>query len=258
MLEVADVSKIYRPPPGWLRPLVRTAVSQPVTALAGVSLGVERGEVVGLVGPNGAGKTTLIKLISTLLHPTTGRVLVDGWDATRQSTQVRQRLGLVLEGDQGLYDRLTGRQNLELYGRLANLSRAASRKRAGELLELLGLAGRDKLIFGYSAGMKARLSICRAMMGDPPLIILDEPTRSLDPVASRDAMRMFRGLADEGRAVLFSNHRLDEVVNVSTRIVAIIAGRVAFSGAPADLGPSQGAAAQALSDLLEREARARQ
>jgi ABC-2 type transport system ATP-binding protein len=253
MLEADGVSKVYAPPAGWLRPFVRTAVREPVTALRNVTMEVSAGEIVGLVGPNGAGKTTLIKVISTVLEPTSGRVAVDGHDVRRSGEQVRRRLGIVLEGDQGLYDRLTGRQNLELYGRLAGMKRAAARSRAADLLDVLDLAPRDKLVFGFSAGMKMRLSIARAMMAEPPLLVLDEPTRSLDPLASRSTMRLFRSLADDGRAVLLSNHRLDEVVAVCTRIVAIVKGRVAFSGRPQDLADSPQEIATALGDLLERQ-----
>jgi ABC-2 type transport system ATP-binding protein len=256
MLEASSLSKRYEPPPGWLRPFIKTAARQPVDALRDVSLHANRGEVVGLVGPNGAGKTTLIKIISTLLQPTEGRAAVDGFDVMRQSGQVRHRLGLVLEGDQGLYGRLTGRQNLEFYGRLAGMQRDDAGQRAEHLLTMVDLAGRDKLVFGYSAGMKARLSICRALMADPPLVVLDEPTRSLDPVASRSATRLFRGLADEGRAVLLSNHRLDEVVAICDRIVAIVHGRVCFTGTVDQLAPTPAEAATSLSELLEREATA--
>ncbi len=256
MLDVRGVGKVYEPPPAWLRPLIKTAASAPVHALRDVSLHVDRGEILGLVGPNGAGKTTLIKIISTLLEPTTGRATVDGYDVDKEGASVRAGLGLVLEGDQGLYDRLTGWQNLEFYGGLAGLSRDAARHRALELMETLGLADLDKLVFGYSAGMKVRLSICRALLADPSLIVMDEPTRSLDPIASRAALQLFRDLADGGRAVLLSNHRLDEIVAVCTRVVVIVHGRVRFDGAPNDLAGSSGEAATALSDLLERESAA--
>lgn len=253
MLVVRNISKTYEPPPRWLRPLVRSAVSEPTPALRDVSFEVHPGTVVGLIGPNGAGKTTLLKIISTLLEPTQGRVEVAGHDVVREPHEVCRRLGLVLEGDQGLYDRLTGLQNLELYGALAGMPRAAAKNRAVELLETLGLAGRDKLVFGYSAGMRMRLSIARALMPDPPLIILDEPTRSLDPVASRFTSSLMTDLAAQGRAVLLSNHRLEEVVSTCDQVVAVVHGQVRFYGAPSDLaGPSSGAAA-ALSDLLERE-----
>lgn len=256
MLYVDRIGKEYGPPPQWLRPLVRTAVKAPIQALESVSLTVAKGEVIGLVGPNGAGKTTLIKVLATLLEPTSGTATIDGFDVSRESGRARERTGLVLEGDQGLYDRLSGQQNLEFYGRLAGMSRVHAQERAKRLLEMMDLAHRDKLVFGYSAGMKMRLSIARAMMADPPLLILDEPTRSLDPVASRFTIRLFGDLAQEGRALLLSSHRLDEVVAVCSRIVAIVHGRVCFTGTPRELGESRSEAASALSDILEREASA--
>jgi ABC-2 type transport system ATP-binding protein len=254
MLVVEAVGKRYEPPPSWLRPFVKTAVRAPIEALTDVSLTVDRGEIIGLVGPNGAGKTTLLKIIATLLEPSAGRVAFDGLDPRVHAIDVRRGLGLVLEGDQGLYGRLSGRQNLELYARLAGASRDVARARAGEMLEMLGLAQRDKLVFGYSAGMKMRLSIARALVADPSLVVLDEPTRSLDPIASRFAMGLFRDLAAQGRGVILSNHRLDEVVTICTRIVAIVHGGVRFAGPPSDLAASHADAARALSDLIEREA----
>ncbi len=253
LLVVDEVCKVYEPPPLWLRPLVRSAVREPLEALRGVSLELASGEILGLIGPNGAGKTTLIKIISTLLEATHGRVTVGGFEVTEDPAQVCRQLGLVLEGDQGLYDRLTGQQNLEFYGVLAGMSRRASRARAAELLELMELAHRDKLVFGYSAGMRMRLSIGRALMADPPLIVLDEPTRSLDPVASRFTSRLLGDLASEGRAILLSNHRLDEVVETCSQVAAIVHGQLRFLGPPQGFAESPGSAATALSDLLERE-----
>lgn len=257
MLAVHGISKTYSPPPGWLRPLVRSAVTEPTVALRDVSFEVGAGEVVGLIGPNGAGKTTLLKIIATLLEPTSGTVEVAGHDAVRRPHEVCRRLGLVLEGDQGLYDRLTGEQNLRFYGALAGMSRPAAEARADELLGTLGLSGRDKLVFGYSAGMRMRLSIARALMADPALVVLDEPTRSLDPVASRDMTALMAELAAQGRAVLLSNHRLEEVAEVCTRVVAVVHGQVRFCGTPSELDASPAGAARAMSDLLEREERHR-
>ncbi len=257
MLEVRGVSKTYEPPARWLRPLVRSAVKEPMQALRDVSLTVQPGEIVGLIGPNGAGKTTLLKIISTLLEPTEGHVTVDGHDTTSDAAQVCRRLGLVLEGDQGLYDRLTGFQNLEFYGMLAGMPRRRARERATEMLALLELSHRDKLVFGYSAGMRMRLSIARALMADPPLLVLDEPTRSLDPLASRFTGTILRGLAEQGRSILMSNHRLDEVVSTCDRIVAIVHGQVRFQGVADDVAGAGNGRAAALSDLLEREAQHR-
>jgi ABC-2 type transport system ATP-binding protein len=257
VLQVEEVVKTYPPPPTWLRPAIRVASRVPVPALRGVSLTAAPGEVVGLVGPNGAGKTTLIKIIASLLAPTSGRVSIAGHDVLADRERACSELGLVLEGDRGLYGRMTGRENLEFFGAMAGLDRGRARRRADELIELLELAGRDKLVFAYSAGMRMRLSLARALMGEPSLLVLDEPTRSLDPLVSRFTGRLLRQLAAEGRTVLLSNHRLDEVVAVCDRLIAIIDGQVRFHGRPAELArhSSDGAAA-ALGDLLEREAAA--
>ena len=159
---------------------------------------VGSGAVVGLVGPNGAGKTTLLKIISTLLQPTTGHVLVDGYDPSHDARAVRDRIGLVLADDRALYWRLTGRENLEFFGVMHGLTSRDARARAGVLLDQVGLASRDKLVFGYSSGMRARLSLARALLARPPLLLLDEPTRALDPIASAAVAGMIRGPGRRG------------------------------------------------------------
>jgi len=255
MLAVEHLSKTYPLPPTPLRPFMRVAASEPVEALCDVSLRVEPGEIVGLVGPNGAGKTTLIKLVATLLEPTAGRVLVGGYDSVDRPRDVRARLGLVLAEDRGVYQRLTGHQNLELFGTLFGLSRRAARRRAGEMLEEVGLAGRDKLVFGYSTGMRARLNLARALLHDPPLVVLDEPTRSLDPVVSAELAETLVGLATRGRAILLSSHHLDEVETLCPRVVAIVHGRVRYDGATAALARDGERSATALASFLRDEMR---
>jgi len=221
-----------------------------VDALRDVTFQVETGQVVGLVGPNGAGKSTLIRLIAGLLEPTAGRVLVNGQSVFGNGSRVTSGLGLVLEGDRGLYTRLTGVQNLEFFGVVAGLTRAAAHERAAELMEAFDLNTRDKLVFGYSAGMRIKLSLARAVIANPPLVLLDEPTRSLDPVASSQAGTLFRMLADDGHAVIVSNHRLDEVVSVCDRVVALVDGQIRFDGAPSQLESAASGAQAALIELL--------
>ncbi len=235
MLEVDGVSKIFPPATGILRAVMRTAGDQPVTALDEVDLSVAPGEVVGLVGPNGAGKTTLFRIIATLLEPSAGRVVVGGNDVINSPEEVRQWIGLLLEGDRGFYQRLTGRHNLEFFGVMLGLSPAASRSRVEELMSQFGLADRDRRVFGYSAGMRARLALARALIAEPRLLLLDEPTRSLDPSASVDVLDAIRGLADVGHAVLIASHRLNEVVTGCDRAVLLIDGRVHYDGSPDDL-----------------------
>lgn len=229
------VSKRYMPLRQPLRTLVRVASDEPVDALVDVSLHVAPGEIVGLIGPNGAGKTTLVKIVGTLLLPTTGRVEVAGFDVVTQRARAKERLGLVLAEDRGLYWRLSGRHNLELFGVLYGLPKTFARQRANEVLELLNLDAPDRLVFGYSTGMKARLNIGRALMADPQVLILDEPTRSLDPVAREQMADLIRDLAEGGRAVLLASHDLDEVVAVCDRIAVLVGGTIRFEGSPTEL-----------------------
>ena len=175
MLDVNDVHKTFPPARGALRMVMRTAADQPVDALSGVSFGVRSGEVVGLVGRNGAGKTTLFRLIATVLEPTAGSILVDGFSVRHNPEEVRQRIGLLLDGGTGLYGRLTGRANLEFFGTMAGLTRSAVRPRATELLEQFDLAGRDRRVFGYSSGMRVRLALARALIARPPLLATPMP-----------------------------------------------------------------------------------
>jgi ABC-2 type transport system ATP-binding protein len=251
VLEVEGLGKTYLPPSRYLRPLVKVAAKEPVEALTDVSFSVGPGEIVGLVGPNGAGKTTLIKMIGTLLQPTTGRAVVDGIDVVAHPLRAKRRLGLVLADDRGLYWRLTGRQNLEFFGVIAGLTRADARRRAGEMLDVLDLADADKLVFGYSTGMRARLNIARSLLADPGLLVLDEPTRSLDPLATAQVGDLLADLAGEGRSILLSSHRLDEIASLCERLVVLVGGRCRFVGTGDQLG--QGDLRQELTDLLRRE-----
>lgn len=225
MLRVEHVSKTYDPPERALRLLIRTAQRTPVLALADIDFEVRRGQVVGVVGPNGAGKSTLIRICTSLLTPSRGRVLLDGEDLASAVPSLRARIGLVLAEERALYWRLTGRQNLQFFGRMWGLPPAGADARADELLEQFGLAGRDRRVFGYSSGMRVRLSLARALLPNPDLIILDEPTRSLDPVASEALLDTLSGLADDGHAVLLATHRLDEVEAICHRVLVLIEGR---------------------------------
>jgi ABC-2 type transport system ATP-binding protein len=235
MLRVDAVEKVFPRPAGMQRVLIRGASDEAVHALRGVDLQVAPGEVVGLVGPNGAGKTTLIKIIATLLEPTAGRVNVAGHDVRHDPLGVRRQLGLVLADDRSLYWRLTGRQNLEFFAAMHGLRRADARARVDELLERVGLADRDKLVFGYSSGMRSRLSIARALLARPRVLVLDEPTRALDPVACADVARLLREAAADGVAVLLSSHRVDEIETVCDRITVVLSGTVRFTGTAAEL-----------------------
>lgn len=224
MLHAEGVAKVYDPPTGLLKLVVRTAHTEPIRALDDVSFDVQPGEVVGMVGPNGAGKSTLIRICTTLLTPTAGTIRIDDQDITERPHVARRNLGLHLADERALYWRLTGRENLRFFGVMAGLAAAEADRRADELLEQFDLAQRDRRVFGYSSGMRVRLGLARALMARPALLILDEPTRSLDPVASEAFLDHLRALAAEGVAVLFASHRLDEVEAMCDRVLVLVNG----------------------------------
>ena len=254
MLDVRDVAMTYHPPRGVLRLLVQSATTEPVQALSGVDLHVAAGEVLGLIGPNGAGKSTLIRSITGLVQPTAGTITIDGVTIRPDDPEITRRFGLSLPEERSFHWRLTGRQNLEYFAALAGLDRRTATEVIDASMVQRGLAHRDKAVFGYSSGMLAQLGIARAMLHDPPLLLLDEPTRSLDPIAGRSVCDQVRALAAEGTAVLMANHRLDEVVQACDRVVALVGGRIVWSGDAADIADDPVGLGRRLEALVEADA----
>jgi ABC-2 type transport system ATP-binding protein len=199
-------------------------------ALAGVSLRAAPGEVVGLLGPNGAGKTTLVRILSTLLRPDAGRATVAGLDVVRDAAAVRSVIGLA--GQSAALDEvLTGRENLELVGRLYGLGRRERHRRAGEVLDRLGLTdASDRRVGTYSGGMRRRLDLGATLVGRPRVLLLDEPTAGLDPRSRNDLWQFVDELAAGGATVMLTSHQLEEVERLAHRIVVIDRGRVIAEG----------------------------
>lgn len=197
----------------------------PVRALSGVSLKIELGTVQGLLGPNGAGKTTLTKILSTALLPSEGRASVLGLDVVRQTAAVRREIGLVLGGDRGLYPRLTARDNLEYWSALYNVPRDISRRRIPDLLERLGLATVAR-VETFSRGMKQRLHLARGLVADARVLLLDEPTMGMDPLAAHDFRDLIRELRAAGKSILLTTHDMAEAEAVCDSVALIDHGRV--------------------------------
>ncbi|MFD7712645.1 ABC transporter ATP-binding protein [Streptomyces sp. NPDC059785] len=207
------------------------------TALDGVDLRVDTGEVFGLLGPNGAGKTTLSRILSTLLLPTSGRVLVCGHDAVSEPRAVRARVGLVLGGERGLYGRLSAHRNLEYWAALCRVPRRVARERIDWLLSDLGLADRaHEPVESFSRGMLQRVHLGRALVADPPVLILDEPTSGMDPNAAAAFRQRVRALRDAGKTVLLTTHDMAEAEELCTRVAFIDRGRILATDSPARLG----------------------
>src|SRR3954465_3164975 len=190
-IEARELRRTYKTSTGVFR-----RRSLEVEAVRGVSFSVEEGELFGLLGPNGAGKTTTIKMLITLLLPTSGSARVLGHDVVTEAREVRRKIGYVFGGDRGLYERLSALDNLRYFAELYGVSGQEQKRRIGEVLEIVGLAGREKERGeGYSRGMRQRPHIARGILHDPPVVFLDEPTIGVDPVGSRDPRQMISGLA---------------------------------------------------------------
>lgn len=237
VLRAEGLTKVYRPPAGLRRLLMRSPITKPITAVDRVDLDVRRGEVFGLLGPNGAGKTTLMKLLTTLVRPTEGHASVCGHDVVEEEDQVRGLIGLTISEERSFYYRLSGRQNLEFFATLANVPRPEIASRVSTVLELMGLLGdADNMFYSYSSGMRQKLSIGRALLSEPEVLFLDEPTKNLDPLASADVRDLVKDrLGDSGRTVLLATHRMEEAEQLCDRLAIVRDGRIAFCGTVAEL-----------------------
>jgi ABC-2 type transport system ATP-binding protein len=204
-------------------------------ALAGVDFAVPGGTILGLLGPNGAGKTTAVRILTTLALPDAGRATVAGIDVVRHPGEVRHHIGVAAQ-DATLDPLLTGRQNLVLVGELSDMGRSASRSRATELLAQFELSeAADRVLKGYSGGMRRRLDLAAALMTRPPVLFLDEPTTGLDPTSRQRVWEAIRELSGEGVTVLLTTQYLEEADALAHRVVVVDRGRVIADGTPTEL-----------------------
>ena len=207
-----------------------------VEAVKGISFDVGHGELFGLVGPNGAGKTTTIKMLTTLLTPTSGTAKVLGFDIVKDVTQIRRSIGIIFGGERGLYYRVSGRENLRYFADLYGVPLHVREKRIGDLLSMVGLADRaDERVEGYSRGMKQRLHIAKGLINDPKLIFMDEPTIGLDPEAARETRGMIKGLVEKGKTILLTTHYMFEADELCQRIGVISGGNIVALDSPSGL-----------------------
>lgn len=223
-----NVSKIYRRPFPRLRKLLGRKVDG-VLALDKVNLEIQAGEIFGLVGLNGQGKTTLIKCLATLIEPNSGTIRIKGMNPKSDPTGIKRLVGLVSADERTFYARLTGRQNLNFFARLHNMPGGAAKRRIAELAEMLDFAEMlDRRFQELSSGNKQRLALMRALLSDPELILLDEPTRSLDPLAAEHLRKLVRENLNRraGKTIFITSHNLEEVENLCQRIAILHRGQV--------------------------------
>jgi ABC-2 type transport system ATP-binding protein len=230
-IDVEQLWRTYRTTTGTLR---RRRLE--IEAVRGISLQVEPGELFGLLGPNGAGKTTTIRVLCTLLLPTSGKVRVRGIDVVDQPGEVRRQIGYVFGGERGLYDRLSAVDNLRYFADLYGLDPRQQGRRIAEVLELVGLEGRGReRVEGFSRGMRQRLHLARGLLHDPPVLFFDEPTIGVDPVGAREVRQVISDLAKSGKTILLTTHYMFEADSLCDRIAVIAKGKIVADGTPQEL-----------------------
>jgi ABC-2 type transport system ATP-binding protein len=221
-IEVRRLRRVYQATIGVFRRKIKEVI-----AVDDISFDVQPGELFGLLGPNGAGKTTTVKMLTTLLIPTSGTARVLGYDVVKQADAIRPRIGFIFGGERGLYWRLSGVDNLRYFASLYHVDPAVTNKRIPYLLELVGLSDRgQEKIEGYSRGMKQRLHVARTLLHDPEVLFLDEPTIGLDPVGARELRQVIRNLQAENKTILLTTHYMFEADALCQRIAVIDQGRI--------------------------------
>jgi len=218
LIKVINVSKIFK------------SGKKEIRALNDVSFELEKGKIGALVGHNGAGKTTLIKILSTLIIPDSGDAFVNGYSVTKQEKEVRKNIGTMMVSERAFYFRLSGLDNLVFFGIIQGLSRSEAKRRAEELLELVGLSEwKNVQYMKYSTGMQRKLALARALILDPPVILLDEPTLGMDVVSSRDFRSLIKIISRE-KTILLTSHNMKEVEDLADKIIVLKRGNVIAQG----------------------------
>jgi ABC-2 type transport system ATP-binding protein len=237
VIETFSLTKRFSSSSGY-RSVLRFGRQEDLTAVDEVTLQVREGELFGLLGPNGAGKTTLIKMLCTLVLPSSGRASVCGADVLANAGVVKRSIGMVDGQERSFFWRLSGRQNLEFFAALHGLRGADADRRIAELLQLVGLGEHaDRRVTGYSTGMRQKLSIVRGLLTTPKVLFLDEPTRSLDPVVARDLRAFIRDtlVVQLGYTVVLVTHHLEEAEELCDRVAIMNHGQIIACGPVAEI-----------------------
>lgn len=203
-----------------------------VKALKNVNLKIKQGEIIALLGPNGAGKTTLLKILSTLILPTSGTAYVKGYEVIQCEDDVKKSIGLVTGEERSFYWRLTGRQNLEFFATLCNLKKNQINERLDYLFDLFEIENPDKRFYEYSAGIKQRFGLIRSLLHEPDVLLMDEPTKSLDPFSAKILREFIKEtlVKKMGKTVLFTTHRLEEIKDFCDSVALMSKGEIIACG----------------------------
>lgn len=219
-----------------VRNVSRTFNKGNFVAVDKVSFSIHKGEIHALIGPNGAGKTTIVKMVATILDPSSGEIYVDGYNAQKHVSKARGKLGLVLGGDLGFYPRATAEQNLRFFADIAGLAPREIAAEVDRVLEIVELCGQKKdRVNTFSRGMIQRMHIARALLGNPALLILDEPTTGLDPDIALTIRNVIDTLRNEEKAILLTSHTMSEIEGLANQISVIGGGRIHLTGMLTDV-----------------------
>jgi len=232
-IEVKNVTKVYPAVKGYKELLLHPFRKKGTTALRGIDLEIRSGQCFCLMGPNGAGKTTLIKILSTLVLPDEGKAFVSGYDLVKETDEVKKHIGFALSEERSFYWRLTGLQNLDFFAALNNIPLSQRRKKVQEVIHLVGLEKAVERRFNtFSTGMRQMMAIARALLTDPDILFVDEPTRSLDPVAAQNIRIFLREemVDNHGKTVFWATHDLSEAAAFAHTIAIIAEGQIKAEG----------------------------
>lgn len=229
---VSDLVKVYDPSPKWMSFLVRSNIKRSVTAVDGISFEVDPGEICVVLGPNGAGKTTAFRVLVGMTTASSGSATIMGYDCDREAVKVRREVGWMPADQRALLMRHSVEENLRFHGQMQGMEKTELDGVIAETLELVGLDGwGSSTCFALSTGMKARLQLARALLHRPSVLILDEPTGAVDPVASHELINLIRDIVSERRiAALISSHRVEEIETLHSRVLLLDKGRVRYDG----------------------------
>jgi ABC-2 type transport system ATP-binding protein len=233
-IQTLNLTKIFKtktPSSGFFKHQTRC-----VNAVDNLNFNIKKGELFGLLGPNGAGKTTLVKILCTLLPPDEGTAIVNGFDVAKQQMQVKRSIGTIFSvGERGFFWRLTGYSNLEFFAAINNVPRSGRQQRILEVLELVGMQEKAFEVFQkYSGGMKRKLALARALLADPPILLLDEPTTGLDVTSSRNIRDFIKNdlIKKHGKTVLYTTHYIEEVSQMCDRVAIMNKGKIVALDTP--------------------------
>jgi len=242
---VENLEKYFPPALSGWRALLHPVARATQCALADVSFTIDQGEAVAIVGHNGAGKSTLLRILATLIFPTRGRVTLGGFDVEHEGSGARRLLGYHTGGDEGFYARLSGQENLTFFAAMNNLTGAVARQKIEAVAGYMGISGDlNRQVRTLSTGMTHRLGLARALLDGPAVLLLDEPTRSLDPLAAADFRHLLKDeiVRKRGATLLFASHTLSEVDEIADRVILLDHGKSIAYDSPSRLRASTGAA----------------